>query len=129
MSDRDGLDLSVLKEVHSAPVGEVGHRERGQALKRGLDVEGLSQELAGPGQVVQVLPHPALGRVQPRPLERVGGLLHGPQEKRALLRGEAASFQEAKRDGAENPAMHRQWHERPGPRAEFDIDELRVAAQ
>ena len=102
---RDRPDLSVGQQVDGAPVGQSRDGEGGQPLERRLDVQGLGQQLAGPGEEVQVLAGPLLGGVKPGPIERVRSLLNDRLQEGALVRRESAGVVKAQRYGPEDPSV------------------------
>ena len=125
---RDRLDLSVGEQVHGAPVGQTRDGEGGQLLERRLDIQGLSEQLAGLGEEVQLLAGPLLGGVKPGPIERVGSLLNDGLQELALGRLEAAGFAKAQRDGAEDPAVRPEWDNGTGAKLDLGSGKGRVAA-
>ena len=88
MGDRDAAQrAALLDQLDPAPVGEPLHGELGELAQRLVGVERARQQLARLGEEREPLGRQPLGLVQPRPLERVSGLLHGGGEEGALLVG------------------------------------------
>ena len=115
VGDRDAAQRpALLHQLDPAPVGEPLYGELGELAQRLVGVERARQQLARLGQEREPLGRQPRGLVEPRPLERVSGLLHGGGEEGAILTVEAAAGDEAQRDGPEGDPVDRQRDRRQG---------------